>query len=81
MNKRNLTLSLPYPLVRKAKELAVREDRSLNDYVREAIEEKIDRSSGYAEAKKRQLASLERGLALGTEGRRPAARDELHERK
>jgi hypothetical protein len=38
MKNRNLTLSLPYPLVRKAKELAVREDRSLNDYVREAIE-------------------------------------------
>jgi len=81
MNKRNLTLALPYPLVRKAKEMAVREDRSLNDYVREAIAEKIDRSSGYAKAKKRQLDSLERGLDLGTKGRSPATRDELHERK
>jgi len=81
MNKRNLTVSLSYPLVRKAKEMAVREDRSLNKYVREAIEEKIDRSSGYAKAKKRQLASLERGLGLGTKGRKPAARDDLHERK
>ena len=81
MNKRNLTLSLPYPLVRRAKEMAVREDRSLNDYVRAAIEERIDRSSGYTKAKKRQLASLERGLGLGTKGRRPAVRADLHERK
>jgi hypothetical protein len=80
MNKRNLTLALPYPLVRKAKEMAVREDRSLNDYVREAIEERIDRTSGYAKAKKRQLASLESGLGLGTKGRKPSKRDDLHER-
>lgn len=78
--KRNLTLSLPYLLVRKAKEMAVREDRSLNDYVRAAIEEKIEHASGYAEARERQLARLEKGLALGTKGRKPAVRDDLHER-
>jgi hypothetical protein len=81
MKKRNLTVSLPYPLVHKAKEMAVREDRSLNDYVRRAIEEKIDRSSGYTKARERQLARLERGLALGTKGRSPAARYDLHERE
>lgn len=81
MKNRNLTLSLPYPLVRKAKELAVREDRSLNDYVREAIEEKNARSSGYAKARKRQLALLEKGLTLGTKGDKPADRDNLHGRK
>jgi len=81
MEKRNLTLSLPYPLVRKAKEMAVREDRSLNDYVREAIEEKNARSSGYAKARERQLALLDKGLELGTKGGIPAARNELHGRK
>ncbi|MDH7512713.1 MAG: CopG family transcriptional regulator [Clostridiales bacterium] len=81
MKKRNLTVSLPYVLVCKAKEMAVREDRSLNDYVRKAIEEKIDRSSGYARARERQLACLKKGLALGTKGRSPLARDDLHERK
>ncbi|MBN2207152.1 MAG: CopG family transcriptional regulator [Candidatus Aminicenantes bacterium] len=78
--KRNLTLSLPYGLVRKAKEWAVREDRSLNAYVREAIEEKIERSSGYKKARDRQLARLGKGSDLGTKGRRPAQRDDLHER-
>lgn len=78
--RRNLTLSLPYGLVRKAKEWAVREDRSLNAYVREAIEEKIERSSGYKKARDRQLARLGKGLDLGTKGRRPARRDDLHER-
>jgi len=81
MEKRNLTLSLPYPLVRKAKEMAVREDRSLNDYVREAIEEKNARSSGYAKARERQLALLGKGLTLGTEGGKPATRDGLHGRQ
>jgi predicted transcriptional regulator len=80
MKKRNLTVALPYPLVRKAKEMAVREDRSLNDYVRAAIEEKIENASGYAKARERQLARLEQGLALGTKGRKPAGRDALHER-
>lgn len=80
MEKRNLTLALPNPLVRKAKEMAVREDRSLNDYVREAIEEKVSRSSGFAKARERQVSYLEKGLELGTRGRKPASRDDLHER-
>jgi predicted transcriptional regulator len=81
MDKRNLTLSLPYDLVKKAKEMAVREERSLNDYAREALEEKIGRSSGYAKAMERQLRYLEKGLKLGTEGRKPAERDDIHERR
>jgi hypothetical protein len=78
--KRNLTLSLPYSVVRKAKEMAVREDRTLNSYVRTAIEEKIERTAGYAAARKRQQKRLAKGLTLGTRGGRPSARDELHER-
>ena len=81
MDKRNLTLSLSYPLIRKAKEMAVREDRSLNDYVRDAIAEKIDRSSGFAKARERQLRYLKKGLDLRTRGRRPAERETLHERR
>jgi hypothetical protein len=80
MEKRNLTLSLPYPLIRKAKEMAVREDRSLNEYARLAIEEKIVRSSGFAKARERQLRRLKSGYEMGTKGRRPADREALHER-
>jgi len=80
MNKRNVTLSLPYPLINKAKEMAVREGRSLNEFVRRAIEEKIVRSSGFDKARKRQLGRLRSGLSLGTKGRRPSDREDLHER-
>ena len=80
MDKRNLTVSLPYPLVNKAKEMAVREERSLNEYVRQAIEEKIVRSSGFAKARERQLRRLKDGFGMGTKGRRPADREALHER-
>jgi hypothetical protein len=80
MEKRNLTLSLPYPLVNKAKEMAVREERSLNEYVRQAIEEKIVRSSGFSKSRERQLRRLKSGFSLGTKGRRPADREALHGR-
>lgn len=80
MEKRNLTLSLPYSLVNKAKELAVRESRSLNDYVRRAIEEKIVRASGFDKARQRELRRLKSGIRLGTKGRRPVDRENLHER-
>ena len=80
MEKRNLTLSLPYPLVNKAKEMAAREERSLNEYIRKAIEEKIVRTSGFAKARERQLGRLERGFKMGTKGRQPAYRETLHER-
>lgn len=80
MEKRNLTLSLPYSLVNKAKELAVRESRSLNDYVRRAIEEKIVRSSGFDKARQRELRRLKSGVRLGLKERRPEDRENLHER-
>jgi hypothetical protein len=80
MEKRNLTVSLPYPLVNKAKEMAVREERSLNEYVRQAIEEKIARNSGFADARKRQLRRLKDGFGMGTKGRPPADREAIHER-
>ena len=80
MEKRNLTLSLPYPLVNKAKEMAVREERSLNEYVRRAIEEKIVRASGFDKARERQMRRLKNGFKLGSNGRQPSEREALHER-
>ena len=80
MDKRNITLSLPYPLIHKAKEMAVREEHSLNEFVRLAVEEKLLRSSGFTVARERQLRRLKAGLELGTKGRRPASRESLHER-
>lgn len=76
---RNLTVSVPKSLVRDAKVEAAKRDESLNRFVREAIEEKLRRSSSYEESKKRHLQILEGGFDMGSLGRLPP-REELHER-
>jgi Arc/MetJ-type ribon-helix-helix transcriptional regulator len=79
--KRNITLSLPRLLLSKAKLAAVRQEKSLSEFMREALEEKIEEGSDYQKAKRRQQDILSQGLALGTGGRISTAREELHERR
>jgi len=67
--ERNLTVSLPKSLIKKAKLIAVRKDKSLSELIRESLEEKIRRDSDYKRAKERQSRLLKMGLDLGTEGR------------
>lgn len=81
MEKQNITLSLPKPLLRKAKMLAAGEDKSVSELMREALEKRLRESSGYAAARNRQLKILERGFDLGTEGVPGATREELHARR
>jgi hypothetical protein len=70
---------LPKALLKKAKSLAVRNDRSLSDLMRGALEEKVKEESGYQRARDRQVALMERGFDLG--GSMALTRDELHERR
>jgi metal-responsive CopG/Arc/MetJ family transcriptional regulator len=79
MERQNVTLSLPKALLKKAKSLAVRNDRSLSDLMRGALEEKVKEESGYQRARDRQVALMERGFDLG--GSMALTRDELHERR
>lgn len=79
--RRNITLSLPRPLLSKAKLAAVRQDKSLSEFMRQALEEKIEEASGYQKAKRKQQDMLSKGLDLGTGGRISIAREELHERR
>lgn len=79
--RRNVTLSLSNDLLYRAKLAAVKQDKSLSEFMREALEEKIQKTSGYQEARKRQLKMLETKLDLGTNGKIPADREDLHERK
>ena len=74
-------MSLPRALLSKAKLAAVRQDRSLSEFMREALEEKLEEGSEYQKAKRRQLLMLGQGLDLGTGGRISIPRDELHERR
>jgi hypothetical protein len=80
MEKQNITLSLPKALIKKAKRLAVQEDRSFNDLVRDCLEQRLSNATGYAKARDRQMKTLESGFDLGTEGRIAVTRDEIYER-
>ena len=80
-NKRNITLSLPYSLIHKAKLAAVREDKSLNMFIKEVLEEKIGKKSAHTTARLRQLKLLKSGYDLGTKGQTRFSREKLHERK
>ena len=78
MEKQNITLSLPKVLLKKAKTLAVINERSLSDLLRETLEEKVKEESGYQRARERQVALMKKGFDLGTKGKITASRKELH---
>ena len=81
MERQNVTLSLPKALLKKAKTLAVMEDRSLSELLRETLEEKVKEATGYQRAKERQIALMEKGVDLGTKGKITFSREELYERR
>jgi hypothetical protein len=81
MDRQNVTLALPRDLLKKAKSVAADQDKSLSELLRETLAEKVRSEKGYRAAMGRQLAVLEQGFDLGTNGCRTAARDELHERR
>lgn len=80
MANRNITLSLPEDVLREAKILAVNRHTSVSRLVADVLKELVERESGYALARQRQMALMERGLNLGTHGKITWTRDELHER-
>ncbi len=81
MKKQNVTLSLPKPLLKKAKVLAASREKSLSELIKESLENVIFEASGYKNARERQLTLLKKGYDLGTEGRVIYSREELHERR
>ena len=80
MQHRNLTLKLDADLYKEVKVLAAKRDTSISALVADKLTELVEEESGYAAARARALALLERGFALGTEGKVTWSRDELHER-
>ncbi len=78
METQNITLSLPESVLRKVKLLAVRRGSSVSRLLTSAVERMIEEESDYEAARKRQTALLEKGLNL--DFRKPASRDELHDR-
>ena len=78
--RQNVTLALPAETLRRLKVLAAERDSSISRMLTEQLDELLDRESGYDAARRRALASLERGLPLGMPDRVPWSRDDLHER-
>ena len=81
MERQNVTLSLPKELMKRAKVTAAKEDKSLSALIRESLEEKLQRTSGYTGARHRQISLMREGIDMGTYGSAPCPREELHERR
>jgi hypothetical protein len=81
MERQNITLSLPKALLKKAKTVAIMEGKSLSDFLKITLEEKIKQDTGYLSAKNRQISLMEKGFNLGTEGQFYINREKLHERR
>ncbi|MCU0289481.1 MAG: CopG family transcriptional regulator [Acidobacteria bacterium] len=80
MDRQNVTISLPKILLKQAKAVALLREKSLSELLRESLEEKVRKTTGYKKAQARQLKILKKGLNLGTKGCIDISREELHER-
>jgi hypothetical protein len=80
VQNQNITLSLPQPLLKKAKILAAKRDTSVSAIVAASIEEAVRQDDEYEVAMEHLLSRAQRGYDLGSHGRRVAQRDELHGR-
>lgn len=81
MNRQNVTLSLPKTLLRKAKMMAAGEDKSLSQFLKESLEQRVRHGSNYNRARARQVGLMEKGLRLGTKGHVSVNREDLHARR
>ena len=78
METQNITLSLPKSVLRRMKILAAQRQSSVSRLLTQAAENMLAEGTEYEAARKRQTALLEKGFNLGF--RKPASRDELHDR-
>jgi metal-responsive CopG/Arc/MetJ family transcriptional regulator len=80
MEKRNITISLPKPLLKKVKIISATEEKSMTLFIEEAIEERIRKNKEYEDGRLKHLKVLEDGLNLRTKGNIGTKRETLHER-
>lgn len=78
--KQNVTLAIPKSLLRKAKVVAAERQTSLSALLTQLLATLVEQEDQYEQARQRSLALLEQGFELGTQGKIPWSRDELHER-
>jgi hypothetical protein len=80
MEKRNVTLSLPVHVLKKARHRAIEEDTSLSGLLAGYVERIVNEAAERSRATERIRWRLDRGLNLGTEGSIDWRREDLHER-
>ncbi len=80
MNTQNITLAIPKDVLHRARQIAVARQTSLSSMVTQAILDLVEHEDAYQAACDRQLAYLERGMNLGTQGAVTWTREALHER-
>ena len=76
----NVTLAIPKDILRKAKILAVQKNTSLSGLLTQTLSELVANQEAYEQARQRNIALIDSGLDLGTQGKIYWKRDELHER-
>jgi hypothetical protein len=80
METQNITLAVPKDVLYKAKRIALERRKSLSGLLTQMLTDMVASDEAYDEARCRQLALLERGISLGTQGVIRWTREELHER-
>jgi hypothetical protein len=76
--KQNVTISLDRQAIRKAKNLAARQDTSIRGLLARQLEILVGEEEVYERAERQAVALLDKGFHLG--GVVPVSREELHER-
>jgi len=77
---KNVTLSLPEPLVRRFKVYAAERHQSMTSLMAEAIRSIMDQDAESAKAKRRFLDRIQNAPNRGTRGVVAWSREDLHER-
>ncbi len=77
---KNVTLSLPDPVLRRFRIFAASRNQSMTSLMTEAIKKMMDEEGEYERAKERFMDGIRNAPDLGLDHKIPWTRDELHER-
>lgn len=77
---RNVTLSLPDPLLRRFRVYAAQRNQSMTSLMADAIRDLLDSDSRKKQAGRRLIAGMRNSPDRGTGGTVTWTRDELHDR-
>lgn len=80
MDKRNVTLSLPEPLLKRFRVLAAKNNVSMSSLMENAISRMVLDEDDYDIKAKRAIERMKNAPNLGSRGRITWTREELHER-